>query len=248
MIIVGLTGGIGHGKTTFANYLGHHATNYQHWESSGLISEVANDLRAVTVLHPSPGDIAAINSWLTPLPDILRKRVRKTSTLAQLALTQTKLTKTPEKYTKLQEYLELIQKQPGLAHVPITSDNKAQFRALQQWLGGYLVAELGGIWYEELLARINAVSGLELATIGGVRFPSDAATIRDAGGSIIVVERPQTGEQDSSDLTERDRRAIIPDTIVHNDGSLLQLQRCANQVFNDLKKQHLVSDHRASTF
>jgi dephospho-CoA kinase len=46
MIILGMTGPIGHGKTTFADALSDLVPSTVHFESSLIIAEVANDMHA----------------------------------------------------------------------------------------------------------------------------------------------------------------------------------------------------------
>jgi hypothetical protein len=140
MILVGITGSIGHGKTTFAASLANNTTASGHWESSSIITEVANDLRSSSFESPAPDNITAINDWLKPLPAILQKRVHASIELDQLQLRAAEFEANSEQYVKLREYLEYMYATPSLQSLEITNDNKEHFRALQQWLGGYLLA------------------------------------------------------------------------------------------------------------
>jgi hypothetical protein len=248
MIIVGISGAIGHGKSTFASYLSGSAASYRNWESSDLINAVANDLRSASSNSPPVDDVNAINVWLLPLTKILNERTHIDVNFGDIELTSERLKATPDKYTKLIEYLKDMQTNPDQVKTVITIQNKTQFRALLQWLGGYLVVQLGDIWYNEILREIAAYPNLDIATISGVRFPGDAEAIRRAGGTIIIVKRYEGADQDISDLTERHRGLIMPDAIIHNNASLAQYKSCATQVYSDLIDGNLKPEYLASSF
>lgn len=251
MIIVGLTGGIGHGKTTFAGLLAAQAHTHKHWESWEVVAEVANALRHENPHHPSPDNIAGINAWLAPLPDIIATLMHCHADFTQIALTEQKLVEHPLHFKKLIEYLELMQAQPELQSGDISADTRLQFRMLLQWLGGYLVKTVEeGIWYDEIVRRIHLAGStdLELATVGGVRFPGDAERLRNAGGFIIEIRRPNYGEADKADLTERERKLITAETVVVNDGTLEQLERCAVKVYDDLRTRNLAASYQAAAY
>jgi hypothetical protein len=244
MVIVGLTGIIGSGKTTFADFLAEQFERAGHRESWQLIAEVAEALRSNP--HPDPDSIEAVNRWLEPLPGIVQKTCCKHVSFDDLKLNRAVKRASPE-YVKLFRYLELVQAQPELAAGPITEGRKEDLRNILQWLGGYLAAKCGGdIWYGEIIRRIQAEPELELATIGGVRFLADAACIKDAGGVVIAIERAGWASRDTADPTERERTRIKVDTTVYNDGSLEQLRRCAQKVASDIKRQALPAEYRAS--
>ena len=249
MIIAGLTGGIGHGKTTFANLLAANCRSTAHFESWELVAEVGIALRNENDLHPAPDDINSINDWLHALPDMVSWHVHAELEFEDIRLTPERLQKHPEHYQKLLEYLKLIADKPELANVDITAANKETFRPLLQWLGGYLVARVGpGVWYDEIVRRIALWrnSGTELVTVGGVRYPTDAERLRNAGGMIIEIERPNLPELDQHDITERERNNIDADSIIYNNGTLEDLTICAAKVYEDLKLRQLQKSYTAS--
>lgn len=249
MILVGISGGIGHGKTTFANYLAACSERHRHWESSDLIIDVANALRARGGEAPNPDNLEAINHWLAPLPDILAREVRGQTSLEAIAITADRLAATPENYGKLFEYLRLLGAQPRLRTVRISPRNKRAFRPLLQWLGGYLVNVIGGdIWFAEIVRRIQADDTLELATVGGLRYPADARQIRQAGGYIVNITRPGRRQLDHKDLTERQRELIAADATILNNGSLDQLRLSAEQFWSDLQHHSLAVSYDAAEF
>lgn len=249
MIIVGITGAIGHGKTTLADYLGQEVGSYQHYESSQIIVEVANALRRSGPLHPAVTDMEGINNWLTSLTSVLNICVHLSPPLESFALTTKRLNDHPEHYEKLFAYLSLMESSPELQTVEITADNKATFRPFLQWLGGYLVKTVSpGIWYEEIMRRIrmNAERGMQLATIGGLRFPQDAEIIRNNGGFILEIKRPGSTNLDLDDITERERKLIAVDAVVSNDSNLADLQQVAHRIYHDLKHRDLRPSYQAS--
>lgn len=247
MQIVGVTGSIGSGKTTFAQFLADNAGRSKHFESWQLIAEVANAFRVSAPQHPASTDIEAINAWLQALPPIVAQVCHKPVEFEQIRLTAIKLREAPDNYAKLLQYLELMSAQPELQAVEITEVSKETFRSLLQWLGGYFVKTVGtGIWYDEIIRRIQNENNLDLATVGGVRFPGDARRVTHAGGSIISIDRPSIGTQDAAEITERERGLIVPDTTIVNDAGLSELRSTAACVWKDLVEAKPATEYTTS--
>lgn len=247
--MVGLTGGIGHGKTTFADLLSAQARASTHFETWELVAEVAMALCNENVELPNSSDIDAINQWLFAMPEIVALHAHATLDFNDIRLTPERLAAHPEHYQKLNDYLDLIAVNPELADSDITDENKDTFRPLLQWVGGYLVAQVGaGVWYDELLRRINLLRGSDsqLVTVGGVRYPGDAERLRNNGAIIIELQRIGEPDHDSLDITERERIKIVADCIVQNDSNLDRLERCAHKVYTDLATRHLQQHYAAS--
>lgn len=246
MIILGLTGAIGHGKTTLADDLAACAGSAVHLESSDLIIEVANALRAQSGPLPKGDSIEAINTWLQPLAAILKQHVHCETSASAIMLSEQRTREHPDYYDKLFAYFRDLKKTPALQAAPITTTNKADFRSLLQWLGGYLVKMADdGVWYDELIRRAKT-SEVELVTIGGVRFPGDAERVRAAGGLVVEISRPELATADKTDLTERERAQIRPDVHLYNDGSLTQLKSLAAVLYADLRTGQPGAVYRAS--
>lgn len=249
MIVAGITGGIRHGKTTLAGLLAAQAGTVRHFESWELIAEVAHELRDSGIASPASTDIDAINEWLHLLPEAVRFCTHQDVPFADIKLTKQRVSERPELYRKLFQYLELIAKQPALAHQEITAENKDTFRPLLQWLGGYLVEQVGsGIWYNELIRRIAYLqsNGYDLVTVGGVRYPGDAERLRNIGGIIVAIERPSQPTTDSTDLTECKRSLIVPDSHIYNDANLEALATLSADIYTDLMNHELRPEYRAS--
>ena len=87
--------------------------------------------------------------------------------------------------------------------------------------------------------------GAQLAVIGGLRFPNDAAVIREAGGKILQVIRPNAPQPDATDPTERERALIQADTAVINNGTIADLTTCAQQILTDIANNQLKPEYVA---
>jgi hypothetical protein len=237
--VLGITGNIGSGKSTLAAFLCDQEPSHARYETSELVAEVAEDFnRALSgelAFETTTDDIELVNQALIWFIESISEKRHRDVPWSQLAVTKHAIASRPELFEKLFIYVGASKKEPQLLDARITSDNKDSYRALLQWLGGYLVARIGdSIWYDELFRRVNLYDAdKSLVVISGVRYPSDAQCVRDNGGIIIGVDRPQL-ESDTTDVTERGRSDITPDTIIINDGSLEQLQTTTEQLWFDI--------------
>ena len=130
MIIVGLTGGIGHGKTTFANLLASQAKTSRHYETWELVAEVGAALRNAGGRHPAPNDIPAINRWLSALTDIIASHLHVIVSYESLKITRAKVAKNPDHFVKLFAYLQSVHEDVIRDHDEITAETKELFRPL----------------------------------------------------------------------------------------------------------------------
>jgi hypothetical protein len=249
MIVIGMTGPIGHGKSTFASALKELVPNTAHLESSLVIAEVANALHASTTEIPSRDDIPSINRWLHPLPAILLDRVKVKTTFDKIELKLDDILQHPVRYNKLFLHIENIGRNPDLLKQAITRENKETYRPILQWLGGYLVIHVDkGIWYTEIQRRIEQArrEGKDLCIVGGLRFPTDAHYVRAAGGVIIKVYRPGHIQDAILDPTERDRDNIEVDSVIASNGTVEDLKRVAAQVYKDIQESQLQRNYRSA--
>mgnify|MGYP000216833830 CR=1 FL=1 len=246
MVIVGITGPIGHGKTTLANFLAQQDATSQQAETSQVIAEVADRLNKFFVWEaPSELDLSSVNRWLSHLPGILESVTHTKIDHSKLVLLEQDIKAHKADYEKLWDYIYAARHNPKLLTEHIVAENKTAYRSLLQWIGGYCVTHVNtGIWYNELIRRAHVAEtqGCRLFIIGGVRFPSDADIVHQAGGKIIRIVRPGAIEQDKADPTERDRVKIAYDTTITNNGNLDELMHLSMQVYGDLYGNVLKKD------
>lgn len=242
MILLGMSGPISHGKSTFAAAIMELEPHTIHLESSLVVARVANAMHAAMRELPDPYDVGSLNSWLHVLPSVLSETVHVEATYEQLKLDTTSIEQHPVEYQKLIMHVENLHRQPELAQQAITIDNKETYRPFLQWLGGYLVKRVDpGIWYHEIVRMVHdaETTGCKVCIVGGLRFPTDASILRHAGGIIIKVYRPGHLQNDMLDPTERERDNITVDCTIMSNGTVDDVKRCAKQVLHDIANNQL---------
>ncbi len=250
MVIIGLTGPIGHGKSSFAEYLTMLEPSALHFESFQIVAEVANAMHAALNDVPDAYNVNSLNNWLHCLPQILADVVHVECEFKTIELQQPVIEQHPIEYQKLILHVENLARMPGLMKQKITSENKEIYRPLLQWLGGYLVQKIDStIWFNEIVRRIHAAStaGAQLCVVGGLRFPSDAAVMKASGATIIDLYRPGHLQSDTLDPTERERQNIKPDCTILNNGTLADLEKFAERFLADLKSKKLERTYHTAT-
>lgn len=249
MQIIGITGAIGHGKTSLAEAFLSVEPKSLHLESFYVVAEVADALHEKLSDVPDATDLAAINDWLAHLPDILQKALHLHAKPLPIVLDSQTIQTAPADYDKLFAHIRNLAANPDLARQKITAANKQAYRPILQWLGGYVTTHIDArAWYQELIRRAQAAAedGVELVVIGGVRFPNDASVLHEAGGKVIEIVRPGATQPDMSDPTERERELIKADCMVVNNGSLEDLRAIALKVLEDLRDNKLAAEYRAA--
>lgn len=250
MVILGLTGPIGHGKSSFAEYIARMEPTSLHFESFQIVAEVANAMHKALNDVPDAYNVASLNNWLHCLPSILADVVHVECSFKQIELQQAVIEQHPIEYQKLILHVENLGRNPELMKHQITAGNKENYRPLLQWLGGYLVQKIDpGIWYNEIVRRIHAAStaGAQLCVVASLRFPNDAAIMRAAGAIIIELSRPGHLQSDTLDPTERERLNIKPDCSILNNGSLADLEKFCEHFLSDLKAGKLDRIYHTAT-
>lgn len=233
MILIGITGAIGHGKTSLADAILKLEPSAIHDESSKLISEFANEAKKTI---PKDFDIAKVNDWIAGMSETMGCELGVSINTNLPLIPQNASPQDPE-FTKLDEYMSSIKRNSSLCKEEITEITKPNHRALLQWMGGYFVNHISRtIWYDELIRRSETAkqSGCKLYVIGGLRFPEDAEVIKKAGGKVIEIVRPSAPKPDLSDPTERERANIISDIRLLNNGDISDLEKLANTLLEDL--------------
>jgi hypothetical protein len=250
--ILGITGDIESGKSTFANFLRRTEPSHAIYETGEVVAEIAEDFnRALSgelAFETTTNNVELINQALIWFLEAINERLHQDVTWNQLAITKHQLAVHPELFEKVFIYIDAAKQDPKLLDTSITAENKNTYRPLLQWLGGYLVAKISHtIWYDELFRRIELHdSDKKLVVIGGVRYPSDAQCVRDHGGLIVSIERPGN-QADTTDITEQDRSGIKSDIAIVNDGTLEELQVIAEQLYGDLGAGKILQNYNAHT-
>ena len=248
MIIIGMTGPIGHGKSTFAKAIEKIEPSAKRIESSMVVAEIANALHKLTSVIPEKDDVEAINKWLEPLPAILDEKLQLKTSFDRIKLDINDIQSHPVEYEKLMLHLENLARNQNLIKEDINLDNKESYRPILQWLGGYLVKKVDpGIWYKEIIRRVDELrkADCQVVVIGGLRYPNDAQYVRSAGGKIIKVYRPSHLQYDTLDPTERERNNIQPDTTIVSNGNIDDLNKLTGLVLNDIKIANLQNKYYA---
>lgn len=246
MELIGITGPIGHGKTTFAGALLELESPALHLESNMPIIEIASAWQLALPQAFDPHDVTALNEWVRELPNILQDLFGIQTTYEALKIHPETAMAAPIEYEKLLHHAALLVSEPGLALQRITPENKELYRPLLQWLGSYLPPRIDeGMWYREIVRRAKEFekSGGKLCVSGGIRYPIDAQIWRDAGGTVLKVHRPDKREHDLSDPTERQRNDIVADSVIVNNGTIDDLQRLAPRVLSDIEEGTLKAEY-----
>ena len=249
--LLGITGAIGSGKSTFATLLGQIVQNHAHYETGGPIIEIANRfnqlLEAELNFETADDNIELVNQALIWMPDVIAEHLHCNVTWAQLAIIKKDMRAHPELYEKLLAYLQWVRAQPTVLEKTITAQNKADYRDILQWFGGYFKAKIGpNVWCDEVFRRIELHESFrDLVLVSGVRFLSDALYVRERGGRIVQLRRADTSA-DSADVTEAEREQITPDITVINNGTLAQLQLLSETIWNDIAAGKVQKIYRAA--
>lgn len=249
MILVGLTGAIGHGKSSLADGLIRAVPGAQQIETYQVVAEVINSLHQHLSAVPAKDNLVAINDWLSYLPEILSVTVHQTCDFRQIELIRADIDAHPENFDKLFTYLAMLRINPNLIKQPITGTNKEHYRPMLQWLGGYLVKRVDkGVWYKEILRRTGLAQqvGTKLYIICGVRFLTDAEYVHKANGIIFAIKRPNFTAKDANDTTEREQQSIKANTTIINDGTLEQLNKVAGAIWLDIQSHSLKAIYHTS--
>jgi hypothetical protein len=237
MIIVGIAGPIGHGKSSFADALADLEPSSVHFEAGMIVAEVAQEMHNSIHQPPDPYSVESLNNWLHTLPEILMDVVHVKCSFTDIELKQREIESHPVEYQKLILHVENLQRDPSILKKKITQENKELFRPFLQWLGGYLVQKVDpGIWYNEIIRRLKQadIAGAKICVIGGVRYPTDAAILRSVGAIIVNIYRPGHLQSDSFDPTERERNSVHADCMVKSTGNIDDLKKFAKVFLADL--------------
>lgn len=250
MIVLGITGAIGSGKSTLSTMLAKNEPSHALYESRQIVSELAEDfnhaLSGELAFETTSDPIELANQALIWFTEAIAERLHLNVTWNQLAITKQQLAAQPELFEKLLVYLDHVKADPNLLKSAITAENKATYRPLLQWIGGYLVAKLSPtIWFDEIFRRVLRFdSDKKLIIVNGLRYPNDAEVVKKHSGSIIEITRPGLADE-TNDITEASRAQITADCRVLNNGELGDLERLAEALWYDASISQLKPDYKA---
>ncbi|HEX9679087.1 MAG TPA: hypothetical protein VGA08_00505 [Candidatus Saccharimonadales bacterium] len=252
MRLFGITGPIGHGKTTLANALIALETPSLHIEPSDIIAEVANEWFATFPkdLLVDPLDYGLLNRWLDDLARVVSHQIKPT-TGNQLHITHDQVLGESKYYYKLFMHFNLIRQGVIPLGKAIVIDNKDKHRTILQWIGGFLVHRVdSGIWFDHIERLITQArqNGTKLVVVGGVRYPYDASVIRQNRGILIKLVRADLPERELADITEEHRREITVDTTVISDARPEALPELVKALYQDLLVGDLLKEYNSNDF
>ena len=252
MRIFGITGPIGHGKTTLANALMSLETPAIHIEPSDIIAEVANEWFATfpKELLVDPIDYQLLNGWTTDLATVVSHQIKYVDP-NQLRITHDQVIGESKYYFKLFMYINLIRQGVIPFAEPITTENKDKHRNILQWIGGFLVHRADqGIWFEhiERMLKKSAAEGVKLAVVGGVRYPYDAEVIRRNEGIILKLLRADLPERELADITEEHRNEIQADTTIISDSRPEAFKELAKIFYRDYLTGDLLKTYNSHDY
>jgi hypothetical protein len=241
-VLIGITGAVGSGKSTFAKALADCEPDHSIYETYQLIAEVGDAfnqaLKAELEFATARNDIELVNQALIWLPDTIEDRLHTDVSWSQLAIKRHETLVRPNLYGKLFTYLKTIHQNPKLLNKPINAKNLETYKHLLQWLNGYLTSKVNkNVWYNELMRRVDNHDGTKsLVIVCGVRYPSDATILKKRGGKIIAVHRPgiKAMVNDLTDINQATRHIIRPDHTVLNNGKTKDLIKLAEDIWNDI--------------
>lgn len=253
MHILGITGPIGHGKSTLAKAFMAIDKSAVRIESSTVIAEVANEWlkNFPRELLVDDHDYDILEAWTTELSIISSDKLKVKIHPEQLLITPATFENEPETVARLMRYINLIKQGVIEMNTEINDGNKDKNRAILQWLGGFMIVRVGeGIWYDEVERRIHEAEtqSKSLCIVGGIRYPYDAEVIWRNGGKVAELIRKDLPPRDSSDITEQQRYKIKVDTIINSTASKEALGEMAHAIYEDLLNGDLLSEYNSEDF
>lgn len=126
----------------------------------------------------------------------------------------------------------------GVLGIPVAEieADKPRFRLMLQWWGTeWRRAQCVTYWIDRAREKIKAIASaaepVDIVVVTDVRFPNEAALIRELGGRVVRIVNP-TAEQSSDPHPSEVEMDHYPfDGAVWNDGTLAALERAVRAQF-----------------
>jgi hypothetical protein len=250
MIVVGLSGGMGQGKSTVGKILRKLAEvgPENDLENSYIISDVLNAWLAVWPkdIKREADVVDEANLLIELLPPIMTQKSGKPVAADQLKITRTEASLAAN--AKLLSYLKAWRLAEDVTlrfPLPIAPENKHMHRELMQWIGANAVERVDKQFWSDMMGKQLdglAKSGAPLVTVGGIRSKGDADMIHAHKGVILEVMRAET--RVDSDTTEM-WNDWQPDIEIHNNGTLEQLEAAVAILWQDLQSGKTQKEYKA---
>ena len=237
MVLIGLTGERQQGKSTVSELLRACApgTKIADLEYSDALIKVSNHWLQAWPSQVSNTDFYhQVNALIAKLPDTIKLITGRSIDHRALLVDSTDQASL-ELHKPLLRYLDSLS-----APVTITRENKVDHRLILQWVAGRLRHFVGPtIWseYYDGIIKRHLNDGFALVTLGGLRHQAEAEHLKSVGGIVIRVSKPKfIGAGVDDPYTEQTMRAIIPDTEIVNNGTLLELKRVVDKLWADIAR------------
>ncbi len=136
--------------------------------------------------------------------------------------------------TIVTEIMGVIQNHPAMLPVgpPILTPRFAMQTLGTQW-GRHCYDD---VWIDLAMRRVEQAGDTDIVVISDVRFLNEAQAIRDAGGVIWSVYRPEIESSDSH-RSETESDMIKPDIVINNNGTLDQLREAVLSALYDIPQE-----------
>lgn len=92
------------------------------------------------------------------------------------------------------------------------------------------------VWVDEWERRVTRLAPNARVIATDVRFPNEAAAIRERGGVIVKIDNPRLADDDNH-ASEQSMTSIHPDAVVVNDRDVVDLQAEFVHVVGELQRE-----------
>lgn len=130
---------------------------------------------------------------------------------------------------------DFVMKHLGFSHDEVYVNRTPESRNALQGVGDGCREEFGhSVWINKAFKRWGIYNAKEDIVFSDCRYPNEAESIKEEGGFIIRVIRPNAPaiESGANHRSETSMDEIIPDVTIVNDGSLLDLAEKVEEAYS----------------